>query len=91
MRKWVLHEIATGWNAHKGVVGVYVHNLRDSAQRCTHKGMNPFDCVTFGVRMLSSVIKTYDPPYQSSHQVYAYIKDHLPDWVEESIRIRIHN
>jgi hypothetical protein len=91
MRKWVLFAIATGWNAQNGVVGVYVHNLRESAQLCDHKGMNPFDCVTLSHRMLSTVVKAYDPPYESDQQVYAYIKDHLSGWAEESICTRVRN
>src|SRR3989454_8788933 len=30
-RKWVQHEIIESWNLTKGVVGIRIHNLKDSA------------------------------------------------------------
>ena len=28
-RKWVQYEIEQGWKRGKGVVGIYIHNLKD--------------------------------------------------------------
>jgi hypothetical protein len=39
-------------------------------------------------KRLSSIVKTYNPPYTESRDVYKYIKDNLPDWIEEAIDIR---
>lgn len=36
----------------------------------------------------SKICKAYDTPFLSSTNVYAYIKNHLSEWVEEAIRIR---
>src|SRR5262245_12062469 len=44
-RKWITHEIIKTWNDQKGVVGVYVHNLKDVEGRQSSKGLNPFDSV----------------------------------------------
>lgn len=89
-RKWIKHEIIEGWNSGKGVVGVYIHNLLDSAGQQSSRGTNPFESITLGDsgKKLSSVVKTYDPPYSTSTSVYDYIKTNLADWVEEAIDIR---
>lgn len=89
-RKWINHEIRKGWNDSKGVVGVYVHNLQDISQNQSTKGSNPFAIINYGDsgKMLSSIVKAYDPPYSSSKYVYDHIKKNLADWVEEAIEIR---
>jgi hypothetical protein len=89
-RKWINHEIVKGWDDGKGIVGVYVHNLLDSDQKQATKGANPFAAIGYGNtgRMLSSVVKAYDPPYTTSTNVYDHIKKNLPAWVEEAITIR---
>jgi hypothetical protein len=89
-RKWINHEIIKGWNDGKGVVGVYIHNLEDSDRKQSVKGPNPFASIEYGNtgKMLSSIVKAYDPPYSSSTSVYGYIRENLADWVEEAIRIR---
>jgi len=87
-RKWIKYEIEKAWKDNKGLVGVYVHNLKDQAQQQSTKGRNPFDDFRLGDTMLSSVVKAYDPPYSVSTSVYSYIHDNLADWIEEAITIR---
>ena len=89
-RKWIDHEIVKAWNDEKGVVGVYMHNLKDSDEKQSTKGSNPFASIKYGDsgKMLSSIVKAYDPPYSTSKGVYGYIEEHLADWVEEAITIR---
>lgn len=103
-RKWCRYEIKHAWKEGKGVVGIYVHNLKNIDGEQDIKGDNPFKlfCVdkTFNYIVehkhpadsneinLSEICKTYDPPYKISTNVYDYIKEHLNDWVEEAIRIR---
>jgi hypothetical protein len=87
-RKWISHEIVTGWNRSKGVVGIYIHNLRDSNGYQTSKGRNPFEWVTSGSGSLASIVRAYDPPYTASTNVYGYIADNIEGWVEEAIAIR---
>src|SRR6267154_782132 len=77
-RKWITYEIEKTWNAKKGVLGVYIHGLKDRNQKQASKGGNPFDYLTLGEKnekKLSSVVKVYDPPYANSENVYKYIKD----------------
>jgi hypothetical protein len=89
-RKWINYEINTAWNGNKGVLGIYIHNLRNSEGKQSTKGSNPFDRITLGSvgKRLSSVVNAYDPPYTDSTKVYDYIISHLADWVDEAIDIR---
>jgi len=89
-RKWIIHEIVEGWNAGKGVLGIHVHNLKDEEGRQSTKGSNPFASINFkdSGKALSSIVKTYDPPYSISTSAYSYIKTNLADWIEEAISIR---
>ncbi|MEJ5027465.1 TIR domain-containing protein [Brucella anthropi] len=87
-RKWVEYEIKEAWNAGKGVLGVYVHNLKDSDGNQCAKGANPFANFTVGTEPLTNYAMAYDPPYSISTNVYQYIKDNLDDWVEKAIQLR---
>jgi|SRR6185503_5210497 len=89
-RKWINHEIVKAWDDNKGVLGIYIHNIKNSDQQQSTKGGNPFDHITLGTNgpKLSSVVKAYDPPSSDSTQVYAYIKANLSGWVEAAISIR---
>jgi hypothetical protein len=74
----------------KGLLGIYVHNLKNLDGTQSSKGSNPFDGFTVceGKKTLSSVVKTYNPPYTDSKEVYAYIKKNLADWIEDAVSIR---
>jgi hypothetical protein len=87
-RKYVKYEIEKGWNDGKGVLGVYIHNLKNLAGEQSSKGSNPFSSFTVNGTTLSSIVKAYDPPYTTSKRVYEHIDDNLSDWVEKAIKIR---
>lgn len=89
-RKWIKYEIKSAWNSDKGVVGVYIHRLKDLDGDQSSKGRNPFDDFTVGKnkKKLSTVVKAYNPPYTDSKAVYNYISENLADWIEEAIEIR---
>lgn len=89
-RKWINYEIEKAWNDGKGVVGVHIHNLKNSAGQQSTKGSNPFTGFTVGTdkTSLSSIVKAHDPPYSTSTNVYDHIKSNLAAWVEEAITIR---
>ena len=90
-RKWIDHEIIKAWNDNKGVLGVYIHNLKNMEQKQSKKGENPFNNIMIGGsngKKMSSVVKAYDPPYLDSTEVYAYIKKNLNKWVEDAITLR---
>lgn len=89
-RKWIRYEIETSWIFGKGVLGIYIHNLKDRNENQSNKGKNPFDAFTMDGdgEKLSSIVKAYDPPYTRSTTVYGYISRNLENWVEEAITIR---
>lgn len=89
-RKWIKYEIEKAWNDGKGLVGVYVHNLKNVLGNQSTKGRNPFEDFTMkrDQAKLSTIVKAYDPPYTTSTYVYSHIKDNLGAWVEEAIKIR---
>jgi len=89
-RKWVEYEFKKAWGDKKGVVGVYIHNLKDKQGYQDAKGSSPFGGFTLceGKKDFAKVVKAYEPPYSTSTSVYDYIKGNLEDWVEEAIGIR---
>ena len=89
-RKWINHEIVKGWNDGKGVLGIYVHNLKNSVGNTSAKGTNPFNHATLNSTgaKLSTVVKVYDPPGIASTDVYAHIKNNLEAWIETAVGIR---
>ena len=87
-RKWINYEIEKAWNDEKGVVGVYIHKLKDLDGNQSKKGNNPFENFKVDDKALSSIVKAYNPPYSDSKEVYNYIKNNLSEWIEEAIEIR---
>jgi len=87
-RKWIKYEIEKAWKDGKGLVGIYVHKLRDSNRKQTLKGVNPFHRHSANGKRLSNIVKAYNPPSKRSAHVYNYIADNIADWVEEAIWIR---
>lgn len=85
-RKWVRYEIEKAWELGKGLVGVYIHNLKDPRTGKSSKGKNPFDQFEFddGTK-LSSVVECYNP---NPNDAYNEIKDNLEEWIEEAIASR---
>ena len=91
-REWVNYEIKKSWDEGIGVLGIYIHHLKDIRGNRALKGDNPFDYVTtkgwFSTYPLSEVVKVYNPPYVDSKQVYNEISKNITDWIEKAISIR---
>ena len=89
-RKWIDYEVKNSWNGRKGLLGIYIHNLKNSAGKQSTKGKNPFASFTVSKdkKRLSNIVKAYDPPYTTSKKVYDHIASNLEDWVEEAVSIR---
>ena len=87
-RKWINYETGKAWNDGKGLLGIYIHNLKDRLGNQSTKGKNPFGGSTVAGKKLSDIVRAYDSPYKTSTYVYAHIKDNIADWIEEAIRIR---
>ena len=87
-RKWINYEIKKAWNEGKGVLGVYIHKLKDQHGNQSPRGENPFKTLTIGETNAAKIVRAYDPYYKSSPFVYSCIADNIADWVEEAISIR---
>ncbi len=88
-RKWINHEIVKSWNEGMGVVGIYIHGLKDAGGYISDKGNNPFDSIKYGEKKkLSSIVKCYNPVGTNSKDRYAWIEKHLANAIEEAIKIR---
>lgn len=92
-RKWINHEIVKSWNERMGVVGIYIHGLKNSEGNIATQGSNPFDYITYrsNGKKLSSIAKCYNPAGSNSQERYDWITKYLSDAVEEAIKIRNSN
>lgn len=85
-RKWVDYEIRKAWNEGKGLLGIYIHNLKDPRTGICRKGANPFDNVPLeNGQRLSSLVPCYDP---NSWDAYNDIAKNLENWVDYAIKNR---
>lgn len=87
-RKWINYEIKKAWELGKGVMGIYVHRLKDHGQNQSIQGTNPFDAYHIGSTSMSSIVRAYNPSFSDSKQVYSHIKENLATWIEEAITNR---
>jgi hypothetical protein len=92
-RRWVRHEIVESWNSKKGVVGIRIHNLKDSDGTQSPSGPNPFDRIMLGSgdKKLSTLVNLYTFSSSDSTAIYSSIKNNIADWIDEGIRIRNEN
>lgn len=92
-RKWINYEIIKSWDDKMGVVGLYIHGLKDSDGNMSTMGSNPFDYIGYGKtgRKLSSLVKCYNPAGSDSKERYDWITAHLANAVEEAVKIRNNN
>ena len=84
-RKWVKHEIKKAWEEGKGLLGIYIHNIKCPNNGTCSKGANPFDQFTVDGQKLSSIVSCHNP---SSTDAYGDIKKNLETWVENAIDAR---
>ena len=84
-RKWVKYEIKKAWNDGKGLMGIYIHNLKDPNTGTCKKGENPFKHFKLGDENLADIVPCYNP---SATDAYGDIKNNIGDWIEEAIKVR---
>jgi len=84
-RPWVKHEIQKAWELRKGIVGIYIHNIRCPRNGISIKGRNPFEQFTVNGTKLSDIVKCYDP---STTNAYGWISSYLEAAVDEAVSIR---
>src|SRR5574344_735201 len=85
-RKWVKYEIEKAYKLKKGIVGIYIHNLKDKDGNQATKGANPFYTVyTDSGERLSKYVTCFDSVYTTSTYVYDDIKDNIEELIEYAI------
>ena len=86
MAKPLLHEIEKAYELNKGIVGIYIHKLKDEGGNQTDKGANPFYSVyTNDGERLSKYVTCFDSNYQTSKYVYDDISDNIADLIEDAL------
>ena len=79
-RPWVQHEIVESWNRGNGIVGIWIHNIKDQRRETDTKGRNPLDEITMANgKPLSSVCKTYDWVNDDGY-------NKMSDWIEAAAK-----
>lgn len=86
-RKWINYEIEKAYELNKGIVGIYIHGLKDKNGNQTTKGSNPFYNILIGKNKehLSKYVECYESPYLSSPYVYDDIKNNIEQLIEDAI------
>jgi hypothetical protein len=86
-RKWIDYEINKAYELNKGIVGIYIHNLKDSDGKQTTKGSNPFYHIYIGANneRLSKYVTCFDSKYSSSQYVYDEIKENIEQLIDDAI------
>ena len=80
------HEIEKAYELNKGIVGIYIHKLKDEGGNQTDKGANPFYSVyTNDGERLSKYVTCFDSNYQTSKYVYDDISDNIADLIEDAL------
>lgn len=87
--EWVKYEIQRSLESGKGLLGIRIHQLMDQHQQTTDAGPNPFDAVILpDGKKLSSFVTAHEPLGDTSAEAYAYIGNHLQNWIEDAIATR---
>jgi len=81
-RPWVKYEIEKAWKDGKGLLGIYIHNLKDPKTGTCKQGTNPFEQFSFKKGDKVFTIKCHNP---KSSDAYNDIKDNIEDWIEAAI------
>ncbi|MBI2792328.1 MAG: TIR domain-containing protein [Gammaproteobacteria bacterium] len=80
-RKYVEYEIIQSHNAGKGILGIYIHQLKDRFGATSKKGRNPLEYLSIGKfdqrRPLSHLYTTYDWQDDNGYQ-------NMPMWIERA-------
>lgn len=86
-RKWINYEIEKAYELKKGIVGIYIHGLKDSDGNQTTKGSNPFYQFYIGdeSKRLSNYVTCFESSYKSSTYVYDDIKENIDQLIEDAI------
>lgn len=87
-RKWVNYEIEKAYELGKGIVGIYIHGLKNKDGDQASKGSNPFFQIYIGKdrKRLSSFVTCFESTYITSTKVYEDIEKNIKKLIEDAIR-----
>lgn|GEM_PF-180596 len=89
-RKWVKYEIEESHKRGNGMLGIYIHNIKDRNGATDLKGRNPFD--SFTIEQPSSYVYMSKPQIRMSqiYPTYEWVNDggynNFSKWVEDAAR-----
>jgi hypothetical protein len=89
-RKWIDYEIKKAWSNKMGLLGIYIHGIKDSEEKTSSQGADPFAHFTLGddKKELSSIVQSYNPVGTDSKARYNYIAENIDSWIEKAIETR---
>ncbi len=76
-RKWVNYEMKQSYAKNKGMLGIYIHNLKNQDKQTEVKGKNPFTHLSVKGKSFSDMYPTYDWVNDTGHKK-------LGDWIDEA-------
>ncbi|MCW5794344.1 MAG: TIR domain-containing protein [Nitrospira sp.] len=82
-REWVRHEVKRSYELNKGIIGVYIHNVKDPLYGTDSKGRNPLDYWT--IKQNGT-----DVPFSRLYKTYDWVNDdgynNFASWVESAAK-----
>ncbi len=84
-RKWINYEIKKAYELNKGIVGIYIHKLKNAKGEQDSKGSNPFDYYNISGASMSKYVRCFESNWSASDNVYNDIKDNIEDLIEYGI------
>jgi len=78
-KQWIDYEIKSSHKKGNGILGIYVHNVKDSNEKTTTKGNNPFDSWTFKKQGTVVTYPTYDWVNDDGYK-------NLGGWIEKAAK-----
>lgn len=80
---WVNYEIKKAWDDGKGLVGIYIHNLKDPRYGISSQGINPFEKIGLqNGRKLSEYVPIYNPDFDAYNWIAKYIDQIVEKGIE---------
>lgn len=86
-RDWVKYEIRRAWETKKGLIGIYIDDLKCMVNGICLRGSNPFSEFTVNGRSLAEIVPCYAPP---ANDAYGNISRNLDGWVTTAVAAARH-
>lgn len=84
--KWVKYEMQKSFKKGNGLLGIYIHNVKDQNGKTTQKGEDPFLELSFNLE----VFFEYYEYYYSCCSYYDWVDNHghqnLDEWIEKAAK-----